>query len=283
VPSARWAGLFHEALDLKWAVLECPWAIEHGDSTIQLCKDRGVAFFADTQGWRYWDSRTFATEKFTGAPYAPARPLVDCTREEVRSFLRASLEAQYKLGASAYLLPGVVPSAARQDVHDQALDLIGTAEDVLSSGLPCVAFVGAHTSSMDATYQLVRDLPSWLTGVYLQLTPMNPLHDSPSKIIDYLNLLSLAAKRDLVVIGGRLAGLGLLARRLGVHGVDAGLGEGESFDYGAKIASYLAARDSANTARPIKGRLYVPQLGRSLSSEEWGRLMQVPAVAGLGK
>ncbi len=169
---------------------------------------------------------------------------------------------------------------ARQDLHDQALDLIGTAEDVLPSGLPCVAFVGVHTSSMGAAYQLVRDLPSWLTGVYLQLTPMNPLHDLSSKIIDYLSLLSLAAKRDLVVIGGRLASLGLLARRLGVHGMDAGLGEGESFKYGAKIASHLAARDSTNIARPIKGRLYVPQLGRSLWSEEWRRLMQVPAPRG---
>ena len=42
-------------------------------------------------------------------------------------------------------------------------------------------------------------------------------------------------EKDLIVIAERLAGLGLPSRALGVHTADAGLGEGESFDYGVKV------------------------------------------------
>jgi hypothetical protein len=33
-------GLFHEDLDLPWAILEAPWALEGGKTTIELCRDR---------------------------------------------------------------------------------------------------------------------------------------------------------------------------------------------------------------------------------------------------
>jgi len=101
-------SLFHEGLDLGWAVLEGPWALERGDATVQMCKDRGVAFFVDTRAWRYWDHRTFVTEKFTAVAYAPPRPLPDCSREEVRSFVAACLETQDRGGGAPDLhVPGV--------------------------------------------------------------------------------------------------------------------------------------------------------------------------------
>ena len=200
-----------------------------------MCKERGVAFLVDTQAWRYWDQRTFVTEKFTAVPYAPPGPLPDCNRAEVRSFVAACLETQDQLGAKAFLLPGLVPKSASRDVHNQALELLETSQDLLPRGLPCFAFIGGHTSSMDLARNLVEDLLSWVTGVY-----------------------------------------GVY----GVHAADAGLGEGESFDYGAKIRGHVVPREQATPARPSKGRLYVPQLGRSLSSEEWGRIMQVPALRG---
>jgi hypothetical protein len=114
-------NLFHEGLDLGWAVLEGPWAIQHGDATVQMCKERQVSFFVGTQAWRYWDERTFVTEKFTAVPYAPRRPLPDCNRDELHSFVAACLVTQDHLGATAFLLPGLVPKSAIHEVHDQAL------------------------------------------------------------------------------------------------------------------------------------------------------------------
>jgi len=81
-------NLFHEGLDLGWAVLEGPWAIERGDATVQMCKDRAVAFFVDTQAWRYWGQRTFVTEKFTAVPYAPQCQAHNTNRIMELRFLR---------------------------------------------------------------------------------------------------------------------------------------------------------------------------------------------------
>lgn len=274
-------GLFHESLDLPWAVLEGPWALDRGASTLELCHDRGLRLLIDTQAWRYRDARTFAVEKFAAVPYAPSAPLSECNATAVRSFVKASLEAQASLGAAAYLLPGVVPNGPRDDVHGESLALLDAAETIVPADpRPCFAFIGAHTSSMEAAHRLIDNLPHWIEGVYLQLTPVNPMHDSPSKIIDCLILMRHAVQRGFMVIAGRLAALGPLARALGVHGTDAGLGEGESFDYGSKLNSYELRGDKANPPRPVTGRLYAPNLGRSLSTAEWARLMQIPALRG---
>jgi len=34
-------GLFNVGLDLSWAILEGLCALQHGTSTIELCRDRG--------------------------------------------------------------------------------------------------------------------------------------------------------------------------------------------------------------------------------------------------
>lgn len=275
-------GLFHEGLELPWAVLEGPWALSSGASTLELCRDRRVAFMVDTQAWRYHDPRTFVPGKFMDTPNAPAAPLVGCSPACLRYFVEADLAAQASLGATAYLLPGIVPSSRGDDVRERTLALLDAAyPSVLADPRPCVAFLGAHASSMEVAHQLVEDLPLWITGVYLQLTPVNPLTDSASKIIDCLVLMRHLVQRGFIVIGGRLAGLGVLARALGVHGTDAGLGEGESFAYNSKVRNSEPRADDAPKPRPLGGRTYVPQLGRSVSSKEWARLMQVPALRGL--
>jgi len=56
-PEMAW-GLFNVGLDLSWAILEGLWALQHGASTIELCRDRGVSFLFDTQASRYHDPRT---------------------------------------------------------------------------------------------------------------------------------------------------------------------------------------------------------------------------------
>ncbi len=273
-------GLFNVGLDLPWAILEGPWALQHGASTIELCRDRGVSFLVDTQAWRYHDPRTFLMEKFATTPYASAGPLAASDRSALSRFVEANLRTQATLGASAYLLPGVIPANAHDDVRALTLTLLETAQAALPDARPCVAFLGVHTASMEAAHQLVDDLPHWIDGVYLQLSPVNPLHDSPSKIIDALMLMRHATQQGFSVIAGRLAGLAPLLRADGIAGADAGLGEGESFAYGAKIKNHEPRNGTEHQPRLLGGRLYVPQLGRSVSAREWDRLMKIPALRG---
>jgi hypothetical protein len=273
-------GLFSVGLDLPWAILEGPWALQHGASTIELCRDRGISFLVDTQAWRYRDPRTFLLEKFTATPYAPTGPLARTDKLALSRFVEADLKTQASLGAAAYLLPGVIPNERHDDVRSEVFGLLEVAQAKLPDARPCVAFIGAHTSSMDSAYQLVDDLPHWIDGVYLQFSPVNPLHDSPSKIIDALMLMRHVTQQRFSVIAGRLAGLAPLLRAAGIAGADAGLGEGESFAYGTKIKNHEPRNGTEHQPRLLGGRLYVPQLGRSVSAREWTRLMQVPALRG---
>jgi hypothetical protein len=273
--------LFHQALDLPWVTLEGPWSLQRGSATIELFRDRNVKYLIDTQAWRYRDERTFAVDKFTSAPYAPPAPLGSCDRNALSAFVGSCLETQHSLGAAAYLLPGVVPLNAADDVRGLSLTLLEVGEQGMNSyPLPCFAFVGAHVGAMDAAHQLIDELPLWLEGVYLQITPVNPLRDSPARIIDCLALGQRAAQRGFTVIAGRLAGVGPLARALGIHATDAGLGEGESFDCASKLRSQLPRQGDAGGPRVLSGRLYCPDIGRSLSSAEWLRIMSVPALRG---
>lgn len=156
-------GLFHEALDLPWAVLEGPWALQHGAATLELCRDRGVSFLVDTQAWRYRDARTFLVDKFTSPPYAPASPLSPSDGAQLRSFVAGDLEAQARLGAGAFLLPGAVPKSAQDEVGDMTLALIDAARPTaLAEPRPCIAFVGAHSSAMEQAHTLIDRLPLWL-------------------------------------------------------------------------------------------------------------------------
>ena len=199
---------FNVGLDLPSAILEGPWALQHGAPTIELCRARGVSFLADTQAWRYHDPRTFLVEKFTTTPYAPAGPLVASDRSALHRFVESDLETQASLGASAYLLPGVIPTNSRDDIHALTLTLLETAQAALPDARPCVL------------------------------------------------------------------------RAAGIAGADAGLGEGESFAYGAKIKNHEPRNRTEHQPRPLGGRLYVPHLGRSVSAREWDRLMQVPTLRG---
>ena len=273
-------GLFNVGLDLPWAILEGPWALQHGASTIELCRDRGVSFLIDTQAWRYRDPRTFLVKKFATTPYAPAAPLTAGDPSTLSDFVEADLKTQASLGASAFLLPGVIPSGPHDDVHAETLTLQEIAQTKLPDARPCIAFVGAHSSSMEAAHQLIDELPHWIDGVYIQLTPVNPLHDSPSKIIDGLMLMRHAAQQGFTVIAGRLAGLTPLLRAAGIPGTDGGLGEGESFAYGAKVKNHEPRNGIERQPRLPMGRLYVPQIGRSVSASEWAHLMEVPALRG---
>ncbi|MHB8328619.1 MAG: hypothetical protein ACYDD6_03160 [Acidimicrobiales bacterium] len=128
---------------------------------------------------------------------APPGPLAAGDRSALSDFVETDLKTQASLGASEYLLRRIIPRDPRDDVRGETLALLEIAETKLpGEPRPCIAFIGAHTSSMEAAHQLIDDLPHWVDGIYLQLTPVNPLHDSPSKIVDGYHLAVAQFLRD---------------------------------------------------------------------------------------
>ncbi len=87
-----------------------------------------------------------------------------------------------------------------------------------------------------------------------KLSPVKPLHDSPPKVIDALMLMRHATRQGFSVIAGRLAGLEPLLRAAGIAGADAGIGEGESFVYGAKIKNHEPRSGTEHQPRLLGGR-----------------------------
>jgi hypothetical protein len=238
LPAARRPGTVNVGLDLPWRSSKAPGRSSTAPRR-SSCTETGWSRSSSTpRPGATTDPRTFLVEKFTTTPHAPAGPLGANDRSTLSRSVGADLETQASLGASAYLLPGVIPANQRDDVHAMTLTLLETAQAALPDARPCVALLGVHTSSMEAARQLIDDLPHWIDSIYLQLSPVNPLSDSPSKIIDALMLMRHATQQGFSVIAGRLAGPAPLLRAAGIAGADAGLGEGESFAYGAKIKNH---------------------------------------------
>jgi len=89
-----------------------------------------------------------------------------------------------------------------------------------------------------------------------------------------------AAQQGFTVVAGRLAALTPLLRAAGIPGADAGLGEGDAFAYGTKVKNREPPTGIERSPRLPMGWLYVPQLGRSVSANEWARLIQVSTLRG---
>ncbi len=273
-------GLFHGGLDLPWAILEGPWALQR-PPLLDQCTDLGLRYLADLQTWRYREPSTFDSTKYTGQPYAPTAPLIDTDVHALSELTRRSLTAQAGLGVAAYLIPGFVPRHEHDDVRAPTMTAIQAASDCVDiPARPCIAFVGVHVSGLDAAQRLIDELPCWLHGVYLQVNHLHPLEDSAAKIVTACRLLLQVRQRGLVAIGGRLGSLGILTRALDVDAVDAGLGEGESFSLAAKVRVPAKRQPGQAPPRVLGGRLYAPRLGQSLSKKQWAAMMSIDSLRG---
>ena len=127
----------------------------------------------DTQAWRYREPATFQVPKFMATSYAPPAPISSAQAEHHREFVKRDLVAQAKAGASAYIVPGMVPRDGEDDPEPLTLAAVETARNFDDlDPRPQVAFVGAHS------------LPLHLEGVYIQITPVDPMRDSAAKLVD---------------------------------------------------------------------------------------------------
>jgi hypothetical protein len=97
--------------------------------------------------------------------------------------VEASIRAQSELEADAYLVPGWLPGTPDEDLRLAYEHIVATAggfNDVPAK--PLVLFVGAHTQGLDSAVRLLDEVPHFISGVYVQATPVHPMKDGPSKL-----------------------------------------------------------------------------------------------------
>lgn len=267
-----------ERLRLPWAIVEGPWADRH-PPLLSQCADLGIDMLIDTQGWRYREEATFDVPKFLTTSYAPGEPIAASEANRHREFVKRDLVAQAKAGASAYIVPGVVPRDGDDDAAPFTLAAVETARDFEDlDPRPHVAFVGAHSTALDSAHKLIEALPLHLEGVYIQITPIDPMRDSVAKLVDIAELLLHARSRGFFVIGGRLSAFGVVLRAFGVDATDGGLGDGEKFSLRDKLRSAVRSTQDAPPTPMPGGRLYTPQIMRSVDKREWSKMIAFESV-----
>lgn len=213
-----------DGVELDWAIVDHAYARTR-PSMPEALASHGVKTIVDSSAWRYREEATFDVGAMASAPYAPSSPLIE--RDDVRSFVEADLRSQCELGAGAYLIPGFIPRDRNDDVSAMTLTAVETA--LAMSDLeprPFIAFVGMHSERLDTGAGFLDAISRAVAGVYLQITPLRPQHDTVSKLLRCADFFAHASA-DFSVIAGRGGGAGSFFRVLGATATDAGLAEGE--------------------------------------------------------
>jgi hypothetical protein len=234
----------------------------------------------DTAGWRFRYAATAEVHKLRSASWAPEATVSLADPAAAQTLVRMSLLAQAALGADAYLVPGWMPESPEEDVRPAYERILATVEafaDVPAK--PLILFVGGHTQGIEAVVSLLDSVPHFVSAVYVQLSPIAPAVDSPSKLESITSVYRHAADLGFQVVAGH-GGAALPAlRALGIDAADAGLASGETFDRArAKTSPRRGdANEDPGGGRP--SRMYFSQIGRSLGAADVRRLLGNPAAA----
>lgn len=266
-------------LELPWAVADGAWA-ESAPALLDTLKASGTRLLIDTFGWRYRYDATRDIDKLVNASWAPSCTLNLTDRAQIRSFVEASLRAQAALGAHAYLLPGWFPESNLEDlrgIYEVVLETACDTDDI--DARPLVAFVGGRISNVDQVVELIEHIRYYASAIYIQLTPIHPNKDNPSKLQAVVDVYRHARERGFNVIAGYAGALTPALRAFGIDAADAGLATAEAFDRTkARRAQRRATREKSSGGGRQR-RMYFQELGRSLSGKEVERLLRVPAAA----
>jgi len=274
-------GLFgDEPSDIPWVIVDGAWAKPDTPLLSQL-RDLGVRILVDTQSWRFGDERTWEVAKYAALAHRPDRPLTLSDVDTLVAFMKADLEWQLTLGADALLLPGLMPE---KDDDAGSRSLILAAEVAITSdatrGKPIVGFLGSHSQSLDLINSVAGDpMVALLSALYVQVSPVDPMTDSVSKLIDVVQSMLRCERDGTPVVSGHLGALGGVLRSLGVSATDAGLGSGETFN-AKRLLSRPVRKDEGSRGGPSGTRRYVMQLLRSVDRKQWDTLMSVDAIRG---
>ena len=272
-------GLFgDEPSEIPWVIVDGAWAKPDTPLLTHL-RSLGVRVLVDSQSWRFADKRTWDVAKYASLEHRPSAPLDLRDIDALAAFVEADLGWQLTLGADALLLPGLMPDKD-DDSGVRALTLAAevalTSE--LSEGKPIVGFLGGHSRNIDLVNETTDDsVTPLLSGVYIQISPVNPMTDPVSKLVDVIETMVQFERNGTPVISGHLGALGGVLRSLGVSAADAGLGMGETFD-ARRLLRRRVRQDNGSGRGPIGSRRYVMQIMRSLSRKQWDVLMSIDAM-----
>lgn len=148
-----------------------------------------------------------------------------------------------------------------------------------SVGLPIIGYLGAHSRSTQIAGTVAKDsVTAMLSALYVQISPVNPMSDSVSKLTEAIETILQVERSDIPVISGHLGALGGVLRSLGVSAADAGLGMGGAFDARSVLRSPTKKSDGSSQGGPIGSRRYVSQILRSLNRKQWDRLMSIDSM-----
>jgi hypothetical protein len=174
--------LFSVSLDLPWAIVDGAWA-ERKPELLATLRAHGTKLLVDTHGWRFRYDASLAVAKLRSASWAPTSALAPVDNVRGAALVEASIRAQAELEADAYLVPGWLPGSPDEDLrlaYEQIVATAGGFNDVPAK--PLVLFVGAHTQGLDSAVRLLGEVPHFVSGVYVQATPIHPMKDGPSKL-----------------------------------------------------------------------------------------------------
>jgi len=150
------------------------------------------------------------------------------------------------------------PTEDLRGAYEAIFETIGAFDDV--EARPLVSFVGGHTKGLDRVIALLDEVPYFVSAVYVQLSPIAPSKDGPSKLEAVMTAYKHAGARGFEVIAGRAGAITPALRAMGLNAADAGLATGETFDRsGAR--STPGRRPSADgcSVRRTRLRLLLPR------------------------
>lgn len=212
----------------------------------------------------------------------PSLPAHRRCPEELARFVRDSLRAQAKLEASAYLVPGFMPDDKQEDLraaYETIVTAVGEFDEIPPK--PLVLFVGAHSKGLAAAQALLDAQQSFLSGLYLQVTPTNPVIDSPTKLQRITELSLYARTLGLAVIGGHAGAITPALRACGIDAADAGLASGEAFESSSARRPKPPKDPETERNGGPSSRMYLGALGRSFDAKRVTELRSVTAVRDL--
>lgn len=271
--------LFSSSLGLPWAIVDGAWAEQKPD-LIGTLREHGTKLLIDTHGWRYRYDTALDVEKLRAASWAPSSPVSPADKTGGVALVQASLRAQAELEAGAYFLPGWLPTTPGEDLRPAYEQIVATASQFADvPPRPFVLFVGGHTKGLDQVLTLLEDLPHFISGIYLQMTPLAPMKDGPSKLETLTSIYRHAASLGFKVIAGHAGAVTPVLRALGVDAADAGLAIGEAFDQSSTKRRAKPEAEGTQQRGGRRSRMYFGQIGRSLEAVDVERLLAVPGAA----
>jgi hypothetical protein len=268
---------------LPWVLLDGTWVVDYRDVLGQL-EAAGTRYLIDTAPWRFQHPSAQTVTKLTALDHAPTTTWSALTLDDYRRFVAYDLRLQATLGAGAYLVPGLIPTAEDEDLSAYDEVAASVVEDVcFEQPLPVVGTVGFHTQGLEIARHRLQRLSGAYSAVYLQATPIDPYHDSASKLGNVVDLLIDVQADGLDVIAGRMGALTVPLRALGIAAADAGLATGESFQLTSKLR---APQRSASDDGPRKmasqaSRRYLRPIKRSVAPKVIDTIEAAPAANAL--